>query len=512
MTVNPRPIKCKSCAKIIATVLDTGLVPSSSDAEPQSCDTCRHFQPLYDAMQAADAHYATFKDRRDNYRPKLDALVNLRKTHMAFDNWLGGVEMIGDNLLEALPDTHPQLPENSARASGEKQGTKRSRSQSPIHEAHPTFSSTQDRRSTGSLPVRKRLIFSQSVEFRDDYRPSQCYSRNDEAYVRGRYAPPEGGEHLDTSGSDKTFLKFTGMKKIGKEWVDVWSEDKDPGSEGIKDVVADTNNALVADVETEDIQPTGREDVGEGENVERDVRAQRLARRSSITHEATSSRRNKRAKTRGDQTKGRELTAPSTSLEMVPQPTKPFTAVSEELVKTYSSTVKPTVEGEEIEMNTSHYQVEGLYREDEDLLESLMNSGAESISGENERGRASTGWVEPKVFGLDHAIKQRSYATSQSIGTQNDRQQTKERNSDGRELSRDGNKATPRTGRDPKSATEETQQKLDLAVRICYTQTTTTTTMEDTSKGGQRNHSDSTLRSNAEAAVSSALALNSTTN
>jgi hypothetical protein len=427
MIVHPRPIKCKSCAKIIATVLDTGLIPSSSEAKPQACDTCRHFQPLYDAMQAADAHYATFKDRRDNYRPKLDALVNLRKTHMAFNNWLGGVEMIGDVLLEALPDTLPQLPEKPARVNGEKQGTKRSRSQSPTFEAHPKFSSTQDRRSTDSLPVRKRLVFSQSVEFRGDYRPSQCYSRSDEAYVRGRYAPPEGGEHLDTSGSDKTFLKFTGMKKIGKEWVDVWSEDKDPGSEGIKEVVADTNNALVADVETEDIQPTARDDVGEGENVERDARAQRLARRSSITHEATSSRRNKRAKNRGDQTKGSELTAPLASLEMVPQPTKPSTAVSEELIKTYSGTVKPTVGGEETEMNTSHYQVEGLYPEDEDLLESLVNSGAESIPGENEWGRASTGWVEPQATGPDHAIKQHSYTTSHSIGAQNDRQQVKER-------------------------------------------------------------------------------------
>ncbi|KAF2856847.1 hypothetical protein T440DRAFT_11455 [Plenodomus tracheiphilus IPT5] len=80
-------------------------------------------------------------------------------------------------------------------------------------------------RRTISLPNRKRLKFSDTVEFRDDYRDSSQYLRTDEKYERGRYAPPDGSEYLDTSGSAQTFLKFTGVRRVKGDWVEVTEAD-----------------------------------------------------------------------------------------------------------------------------------------------------------------------------------------------------------------------------------------------------------------------------------------------
>jgi hypothetical protein len=104
MTKNRKTIKCKSCAKTMATISATGLVPDLSASETEGCDTCHKFLPLHNAMKVADADYASFKDRRDNYRPKQDALTTLRKSHIEFDNWLMHVEEVYGDVQHALPN------------------------------------------------------------------------------------------------------------------------------------------------------------------------------------------------------------------------------------------------------------------------------------------------------------------------------------------------------------------------------------------------------------------------
>jgi hypothetical protein len=277
MTTGTRVIKCKACANVLATVTDSGLAPALSAAESSECETCQQFHPLYDAMEAADAEYSSFQDRRDNYRPKQDALLKVKNTRMVLNNWLMSIE---------------SDPEHGrTREVDEPQTLKRARSRSlPLAQdgpTHPTTTSFRKLRDSDAVPLRKRFRFAEQVEFREDYRPSQHYARGDQAYVRGRYAALENGEHLDTSGSAKTFLTFTGMKKVGKEWIDVWTDDEeDKGSKGKKRAV-DTSATPVADVEVANVCSAVRENAVPLDAVPLDARARRLARRSGNAQKNT---------------------------------------------------------------------------------------------------------------------------------------------------------------------------------------------------------------------------------
>ncbi|KAH8728928.1 hypothetical protein GQ44DRAFT_768800 [Phaeosphaeriaceae sp. PMI808] len=241
MVTNPKSIICKSCAKTIATVSETGLVPCEVALDAQRCETCSQFWPLYDAKEAADEAYAAFNGRRDNYKPKQDALLKFRTAHMDLDNWLMGTEAKNTNM------PHSTQWEDEARLIKEdvQQGTKRSMSQSPTAEKSSPIL-PKGCRNTSFLPKPKRLKFSESVEFREHYRSSNHYSRTDKAYVPGRYAPRTDGEHLDTSGCQKTFVKFTGVKKVGKRWINVWNEhesENEDNKKTSKDTVVGTVDA-----------------------------------------------------------------------------------------------------------------------------------------------------------------------------------------------------------------------------------------------------------------------------
>lgn len=305
MAVTPKPIKCRSCAKLLATISDSGLNSKSSATEDKACETCQQFLPLYDAMKTADAAYASFSDRRDNYRPKQDAFVSAKKTRMDFNNWLMAVDAADHTQLES--------EDQKQRASNEQRSMKRSRSRSGSQspEASTHLQPTSPQCELGSTSLRKRFRFSDDVELREDYRPSQYYARSEETYVRGRYAPPEDGEHLDTSGSAKTFLKFTGMKKVGKEWVDVWKDDEEVVGKKGREGAATDDDASVASDEAQSTPPTVEEGPAEEEATLVDARAQRLARRKSAGSDATTTRKNIAVKNRNKRTTNNKLPIPS---------------------------------------------------------------------------------------------------------------------------------------------------------------------------------------------------------
>jgi hypothetical protein len=335
MAPNSQAIKCKSCTRILATVSDTGLVPSASATEASNCNVCEQFSPLYDAMKAADEQLACFSERRDNYRPKQDALVNVKKTHMDFDNWLMGVEATPEG-NGRVPHEAEQDHQTEREVGGEEsRGTKRSLS--PSQSQSPTSTAPTSRLSTHTLPEGKRLKFSNSVEFREDYRPCELYSRNGEAYVPGRYAAAEGVEHLDTSGSVKTFLKFTGMKRVGKEWVDVWKEDEEEDGEESKKKTTYTRKTSAAAVDSGGASLVSEEEMMPSETASTDARAQRLARRSSATSEITTLPRTNTS--RRNQAKVK-LPAPSRNAAMTGHLIDTINTIAEGAAKTH---VGPTM-------------------------------------------------------------------------------------------------------------------------------------------------------------------------
>jgi hypothetical protein len=341
MTATAKTIICKSCAKTIAAVSSSGLSPVASETESQSCDTCHQFRPLYDAMQAADEAYASFAKKPDNYGPKQAALVNVRQTHMRLDNFLIGVEGAAEDPAATASNPHARSEDHKMVVEGKSHGTKRSRSSSLIGE---DYSSAPLPSVCGidSLPERKRIKFSDSVEFRKEYRSSEHFSRNGEAYQRGRYAPPEGGEHLDTSGSSKTAFKFTGMKKVGKKWVDVWKEDDDNEREDDKKELKSKDTAN-PDVKSTDTSSTIEDNATRSETT---PITHRLVRRSSRTPQSIPTHTTITAKPGRRQAKSANMQTPNANTFSATQRIGTGKAITTDDAGTRTHTTESSVEDE----------------------------------------------------------------------------------------------------------------------------------------------------------------------
>lgn len=306
----PEPIRCKSCTRILATVSPAGLVPEAS-LDTEGCDTCQQFNTLYDAMQAADLELAQLASKSDQNRVKQAAIDNSRKMHLDFGNWLFGVE--------APLVQNDKLQNRKAVMSFEKveqlpQGTKRARSLSPVgqqpgvglsntktlyEEQFPSPQQQQQQclsiphrpspkrsRSATSLPERKRLRFSDSVEFREEYRSYLTLARSREEYIPGRYAPPEDG-YLDTSGAEQGWVKFTGVKKVGGKWVEVTEKEVKRGKEGTKSATELRKLDMTGHPGNPQRAASSRQDNVDSDDASQlDSRAARLARRTKRSSNA----------------------------------------------------------------------------------------------------------------------------------------------------------------------------------------------------------------------------------
>lgn len=226
-------------------------------------------------MRAAEQHYANLENRRDDYVPKRDAYAALKMAILAFSNWLLNVEAVGKEAQDEMPDRQP-VATTTAMGHGERRGTKRERSSSSHSGDNPTTILTEDNSSTVAPTTHKRLKFSDTVEFREDYRPFNLFMRGDEAYVPGRYALPEGSEYEDTSGSGKGAVKFLGMKKVGNAWVEVDFKDDESNIKKTR-----RKNREARDARQDEAQGAiVAQEEKPSEDALTDERAQRLARRT----------------------------------------------------------------------------------------------------------------------------------------------------------------------------------------------------------------------------------------
>ncbi|EMD65490.1 hypothetical protein COCSADRAFT_86703, partial [Bipolaris sorokiniana ND90Pr] len=293
-------IKCKSCTRVLAAVTADGLVPVQAPEE-FGCSTCQRFGTLYDALQAADTEWAAFENKRDSIT-KSFARDNHKKARMEFDNWLMTVEALpvpptGERTTR-IEEASPEVQHVFHGSEEPHLGIARRRSHSPATQPPVTVEespnprlqqcdaplsfrpSPKRSRSTNYLLGRKRLKFSDTVEFHKTYRSSDEYHRPSQLYVRGRNAPPEGSEYMDTSGSSQTFLRFTQMKKVGAKWVELSEEDLAKKSKSPALAVAQQASAAV---EQQKSHSRNQDVVGKLEQdgeAPPDARAARLARRA----------------------------------------------------------------------------------------------------------------------------------------------------------------------------------------------------------------------------------------
>ncbi|KAH7402586.1 hypothetical protein BKA66DRAFT_4530 [Pyrenochaeta sp. MPI-SDFR-AT-0127] len=305
MATTPKPVTCKSCHRTLATMSEGGLVPAIS-SDNHGCSTCQLFGKLYENRQAADEAYEPLSNKGDKHRGKQAAVMNVNKTHMILDNWLISVEAPGAQENEQPDEAaehkgHEEAKEPKDGAQLQRQDMKRVRPHSPASQdskAHNTLKeevegspsphaatqflqrpSPKRSHSMTSLPGRKRIKFSDSVEFRDDYRSYLELSRSRKEYVPGRYAPPEGG-YLDTSGSEQTFPKFTGVKKVRGEWVQVQEKnEKCPSSRMKRATQPNKLQPLEENTAQQEMNGTSQDTLHQSEGVTLSTRALRLAER-----------------------------------------------------------------------------------------------------------------------------------------------------------------------------------------------------------------------------------------
>lgn len=277
MTKSHGPIKCAVCDRTVATISETGLGLPPPTMQVEHCIVCAQIRPSYDAMKIADELYASLAGRRDTYGPKQSAFADVKRTHREFSNLLARVE----KHTEMREERSERQSESSKGVQSDRKGDGESSAKRPRSQSSNSVSgragSTSDRYTNMSATSKhKKLKFSESVEFREDYRASESYARSNEAYARGRYAPSDGSEHLDTSGNDQSFIKFTGMKKVGKKWVDVWKDDSVGDTPGIP-----ASKDGVADVEDEGLTPSIGNDTTHQQAIPLDARTQRFAQKES---------------------------------------------------------------------------------------------------------------------------------------------------------------------------------------------------------------------------------------
>lgn len=350
-------IKCKSCTRVLAAVTADGLTPVQAPEE-FGCSTCQRFGTLYDALQAADIEWAAFENKRDSIT-KSFARDNHKKARMEFDNWLMTVEALpvpptGERTTR-IEQASPEVQHVFHGSEQPHLGIARRRSHSPTTQPPVTDEespnprpqqcdaplsfrpSPKRSRSTNSLLGRKRLKFSDTVEFHKTYRSSDQYHRPSQLYVRGRNAPPEGSEYMDTSGSGQTFLRFTQMKKVGAKWVELSEEDLAKKSKSPALAVAQQAPAAVEQLKSH----SRNEDVAgkleqEGE-APPDARAARLARRA----EASSMDSAQTKSTSGTRNRGNRMARKVKA----PLPDDTSSGVQESLIQPTLSLSTSTVQG-----------------------------------------------------------------------------------------------------------------------------------------------------------------------
>lgn len=311
MATAQQPIKCKSCTRILATVSPTGLLPATAAPQTQGCDTCGQFSTLYEAMQAADLELANLADKAKQNRVKQAAIEQSKRLHLEFGNWLFGVEAPRTGAKEETSATTALKLSTEGQLT---QGTKRARSLSVISQEQPreesgniAVSQAKDLQPQGvhdlDLPIphrpsldrchsatgtheRKRIRFSDSVEFREDYPNYLTINRLNEGYVPGRYAPPSDG-YLDTSGADLGWVQFTGMRKVGNRFVEVnENEDEEKTGKvggGKKGKEIHKLESVRSSVTPETASVCEQGESGEGTTSGGESRAESLARRTSRT-------------------------------------------------------------------------------------------------------------------------------------------------------------------------------------------------------------------------------------
>lgn len=266
-------ITCRYCSCCFAKIsLETGLIPLTQQQQQQQvCASCHPFLDLYKTLQTKESEHTALLDRGPKHHGRKLALEQYRNAKVALENFLIAVETPREpasRMLQAgfVNRVEPVQFErsNAAYEQGDGQQILDERA-APARPVSPMgFSTTIKRKpecmSHASNGERKRIKFTETGYERAQYRSTEEFNRGSKGYVPGRYVPAEGSEFLDTSGSTKSFAKFTGQKKMGSGFVDIVPRDGEQEGEGVSPILhkkgTGKNKRTQSDKTSHEIQQT----------------------------------------------------------------------------------------------------------------------------------------------------------------------------------------------------------------------------------------------------------------
>jgi hypothetical protein len=268
--------------------------PSLSETNAHACTAaptcaCAPFDSLYVALQDAEREHQGLLDKKPNHGGRARAHGQLRAAKIAFGNLVLEVQMQGTGTLDAAlhrdGETRLELDGRTISMSLGDAGSEACEG-SLVGEGLNRSSLGQGqmtqpvpRHSTSTSRSRKRIQFTADVPDRDDYRGSDEYCRTHSDYAPGRYTPSDGCEYIDTSGSNQTFLRFTGQRRVRDRWVDVETQEEVENEDGVVVKTGPSKRKKRPGTETE-----SREEAIQGDTASNDTsvssRELRMARRA----------------------------------------------------------------------------------------------------------------------------------------------------------------------------------------------------------------------------------------
>jgi hypothetical protein len=236
----PKESMCKACSRTLATTSPDGeLVPAGT--QEQACDACSSFEELYECLKTKDEAFQQLKNRRFEHGGRLIALEEAKAAHKAFDNFLIQTEAQSVHSTISQTSNQPHAPlQNQVPASIEthQRGQKRTLTPStPPKAKRPRLDQSA-----------RRVSFDSSIVFHDETnaRPYQVFNRESKEYVPGRNAPPEPSGYLNTSGYGVAPLRFFGVRKHKRGWIET-KEGKEMDESWTKETEAEDPGDAVKD-------------------------------------------------------------------------------------------------------------------------------------------------------------------------------------------------------------------------------------------------------------------------
>ena len=197
---------CAGCYSLLAAIASDD-VPRRTNI---TCRNCYRFYGLSRAAALADWYWESVQHLEVGAPSRREALRTVREAHKNLGNYILALHQ--DHEQSWIRRFLEPVPEN----------TKQSGSPTP-----PLYPPQLSQAQKPTLKGRRKVAFAESVVFRDedDNRAPRSFNRYGKNYERGKHAPSEGREYLNTSGGNARHCLYDRIEVDDTESGSHWRRD-----------------------------------------------------------------------------------------------------------------------------------------------------------------------------------------------------------------------------------------------------------------------------------------------